>query len=313
MSYECARTQSLGRLHARSFALALIYRPLIGGERVEHIHAYRYYLLGWFVRGLMGIQAGAIITGDLIQVVVSAMGALNEFANNEDPARLRSSIEGAGSLNDALKNIVDSLLPKQGAMPRQPIFSRTEADNVRTAIDHFQSMLEKELGDLPLFCVEHKGNLDLGRLIVGASDGYATKAKLLIDDSIRREIDEAGRCLAFALPTATGFHILRAVEILLKAYVHAVTGSLPKLNNRNWGEYISQMTNAGTSSDVTDLLKILKAKRNPLMHPQDTLDIEDAIGVFCICQNVIETLTSEVSSKSLDVKLKASLAVLPTI
>ena len=48
------------------------------------------------------------------------------------------------------------------------------------------------------------------------------------------------------------------------------------------------------------------------MHPQDILEIEDAIGIFCICQNVIETLTREIKAKSLDGKFVAALAQLPT-
>jgi hypothetical protein len=78
------------------------------------------------------------------------------------------------------------------------------------------------------------------------------------------------RCLAFELPTSSGFHILRAVEIGIKGYLHAKAGSLPKMNQRNWGEYIRQLELASADSDLIDVLKVLKTKRNPLMHPQDS-------------------------------------------
>ncbi len=184
---------------------------------------------------------------------------------------------------------------------------------IKQDIDTFQIALSEELKLLPLFSVESKGNLSVENLVDGASVGYPASTLALLDDFIKHEIDEAGRCLAFSRPTACGFHILRSVEIGLKAYVLAATGSLPKLNQRNWGEYISQMSNAGASPNLIDLLKILKAKRNPLMHPQDNLEIDDAIGIFCICQNSLETLVADVRAKGLDAKFINALLALPTI
>jgi hypothetical protein len=73
------------------------------------------------------------------------------------------------------------------------------------------------------------------------------------------------------------------------------------------------MTNAGASSDLIGLLRILKTKRNPLMHPKGALDIEEVIGIFCICQNAIETLISDVRTKELDVKFTNALSALPII
>ena len=184
---------------------------------------------------------------------------------------------------------------------------------IREDLDTFGIALSEELKLLPLFSVEDKGNLSTARIVDCASAGYAPSALSLLDDFMKREIDEAGRCLAFARPTACGFHILRAVEIGLKGYVLAATGTLPRITQRNWGEYILQMTTAGASADLIDFIKILKAKRNPLMHPKDTLEQEDAIGIFCICQNAIEELISEIRSKGLDSKFTSALAAMPTI
>jgi hypothetical protein len=134
-----------------------------------------------------------------------------------------------------------------------------------------------------------------------------------LDDFVRNDIDRPGRCLAFELPTSCGFHILRAVETCAKAYVHAATGKLPPIKNRNWGEYIEQLKNAGAHVDVTDLLRILKAKRNPLMHPYDNLDVDEAISLLCICQGGIDTIAEDLRRRSLAVSFKESLKLLPTL
>ena len=35
-----------------------------------------------------------------------------------------------------------------------------------------------------------------------------------LDDAVIGDIREAGRCLVFDLPTAAGFHVLRAIELV---------------------------------------------------------------------------------------------------
>ncbi len=194
-----------------------------------------------------------------------------------------------------------------------PMGSAGDFATLRRVLEGFSVSLQDELDRLATFTVTEKGNLDIHRLVEGASRGYPPSVLELTDDFMVKEIDYAGRCLAFELPTSSGFHILRAVEIGIKGYLHAKTGSLPKMNQRNWGEYIRQLELANADSDLIDVLKVLKTKRNPLMHPQDSLDIPDAIGLVCICQAGIETLVVNVRKDSLEAKFKASLKALPTL
>ena len=121
-------------------------------------------------------------------------------------------------------------------------------------INRFQIAVCEELRYLFFFVLEPKGNLSIGHLVAGASAGDAPPALALLDQAVKREINEAGRCLAFAFATAAGFHVLRSVEMVAKGYLLAANGSLPS-RRRNWGEYIAQLENVGASSDVIDLLR----------------------------------------------------------
>jgi hypothetical protein len=47
-------------------------------------------------------------------------------------------------------------------------------------------------------------------------------------------------------------------------------------------------------------LRILKDMRNPLMHPQESLEVYHAIDMLCICQAVIEKIIEDVSSQKLE-------------
>jgi hypothetical protein len=181
------------------------------------------------------------------------------------------------------------------------------------AIDGFAVSFQDELDRIPMFTVTPKGNLDIRKLAKKIGDGFPKSTTELLDGFVMNDINHSGKCLAFDLPTSSGFHILRAVETCAKAYVHAATGTLPPIKNRNWGEYIQQLKNAGAHSDVIDVLRILKAKRNPLMHPYDNLDVDEAIALLCLCQAGIDAIIDDLRRKSLEVKFKASLKALPTL
>jgi hypothetical protein len=181
---------------------------------------------------------------------------------------------------------------------------------LKNYIERYEAALSEELSQVPAYVVTKKGNLSTESLVEGASNGYCKRTIDLIDEFIRFEIDEAGRCLAFGLFTACGFHILRSVEVAIKGYIVAAKGSLPK--NRNWGEYIVQLEDIGASSNLIDNIIILKTKRNPLMHPQDKLEEEEGISLFNICNSAMDELIKDVINKGLDDKFEKALAMLPS-
>jgi hypothetical protein len=274
---------------------------------MKSIDTYSFYLLGLYVHPLTGIEDGMRFTL-AARAFGDAFRKLQDFVSGEfEKNKLPTSVEKARILLRLLEEVF-----QRSQRPAIQTFTQDDVDNFNGMVLEFETILAKELRDTPLFFVLPKGNLSVDSLIEGASKGYASSSVPMLDSVIRREIDEAGRCLAYACGTACGFHILRAVEIGLKAYVLASTGALPKLSQRNWGEYIKQAETAGASVSLVDFLKILKTKRNPLMHPQDTLEVDDAVGIFNICQAAIEAITEDVVGRKLTAQFAGALAALPS-
>ena len=278
------------------------------GEDTDMLKSYPsfYWVVGKFVQPL------AVITSDLpknkqMDLVARAKVGLEMFLG-QDVARamLPRSMEKA----DLLLILVNSWTSHFAGLLGPPL---APIESLARAIDGLTITMQDELDRLPTFTVIAKGNLDIHRLVAGASRGYPKAVLELLDEFITDEIDYAGKCLVFELPTSSGFHILRAVETGMKGYVHAATGALPKMNQRNWGEYIRIFTDAQAHSDVIDLLKVLKTKRNPLMHPQDNLTLDDAIGLLCLCQAGIEALIADIRRRGMEIKFKESLKLLPTL
>jgi hypothetical protein len=99
-----------------------------------------------------------------------------------------------------------------------------------------------------------------------------TKVPQALDD-----LNVATKCIAFELPTAAGFHLHRANESVLHAYYDAVTNHANKPSGRNIADYLKAMKDQNVGDDkVLSALKDLKnLHRNPLIHPEQSLDSTD--------------------------------------
>jgi hypothetical protein len=105
--------------------------------------------------------------------------------------------------------------------------------------------------------------------------------------------------LAFEGYTAAGFHAVRAVEAELRTLLIQVQGGRA-LTKRDWGYYVECLQRAGVDDKLVGSIdQIRKAERNPLMHPEDVLEIDDAVSLWCICQAAINRLYSEKKKRGL--------------
>ena len=187
---------------------------------------------------------------------------------------------------------------------------RSYAD-LRRLVESFSTTLTDELGATHNYVVTDKGNLSVDRLIEGASKQYPQRVKDLIGTIIQKEIDDAGKCLAYAMFTACGFHILRSVEMAIEGYLLTTKHTLPPQPNRSWSTYLKELRSVPAHTDVLDIITVLNRKRNPLMHPEDTLDLSDALQLFCLCEAAITSLMDDIDRKSLGSQFTASLVNLP--
>jgi HEPN domain-containing protein len=288
---------------------ARIYSSIVAeGEVIRLDNLYGLYELGTRIQEMSDVLAKPpVMIPESMLPLARARDALLDVLT-EKIIPVAATKDSANKLLDLLVSV--STVKFWRGNWQNPL-NESLVDELKAAVVAFQYALSEELRQVPVYSVKEKGNLSRSKLIQGANLGYDGKFRSLADNTILIEIDESGRCLAFGRFTACGFHILRAVEICTKAYIYAVKGELPKL--RNWGKYLEALEKAGASDDLVDLVKILKAKRNPLMHPQDTLKLEDATALFSICQAVMEFLGKEVLDRNIDAEFKEALNVLPTL
>ncbi len=179
--------------------------------------------------------------------------------------------------------------------------SESDAYWLREHIREFETILQDELSKLPIFCCddENVGNFAITKLLKGASNGYPDKTRKHLTSLCLGEIDEAGKCLVYERSTAAGFHMLRSVELTIRQYLSLAPGfTMPPLNRQNWGEYLKLLKDNGASRDVTDHLHNIKDNyRNPLMHPEDSLEIDEAVSLFGLAQSMNEMLVTDMKKR----------------
>ena len=162
----------------------------------------------------------------------------------------------------------------------------------------FDPAIRLELGRAPIFYVTTKGVYDTRRLIADAKATYEGYADRLPPETLD-DTNEAGRCLAFALPTAMAFHIARATESVIKKYMKVCGCPDLKESQRNWGKYIEALEGAKANAKVIHhLTQIKDLHRNPVTHPEVTLTMPEAVALWSVCTSVIQSMVGEMEQKS---------------
>lgn len=112
-----------------------------------------------------------------------------------------------------------------------------------------------------------------------------------LTDIAKRDIRESCRCIAFEVPTAAAFHILRCVEecvrILYRTYFPRKT-----VEKKTWGQLTNELKEKARNPrpDQTLLAHLDHVRekfRNPTDHPDKFYDIEEAEDLLHLAADII--------------------------
>jgi hypothetical protein len=197
------------------------------------------------------------------------------------------------------KEIVDCI---SGMIPRQPPLVQDrpvtpwEATTLRSAATALTSTIRDEARHNYILCIENQRCLSAHSLVDRIENCFSVEAWSVIDKDAKREFEESGKCLGVERYTGAGFHSLRGVECVIRQFIVELTGSLPK--KRDWGHYVEVLNRNGADASMVAVLDNIRSlERNPLMHPEDWLDIDDAIGIFTLCQTAVTRLVTDIKKK----------------
>jgi hypothetical protein len=109
-----------------------------------------------------------------------------------------------------------------------------------------------DLGVLHSYFVTQKGGFDTISLLAYGENLFPPELASKVRDALF-DAREAGKCLAFELPTACGFHIFRATESVLRKYYMQVTNSTIAPKVRNIGVYLNARPSLCSATKITSI------------------------------------------------------------
>src|SRR5260370_33907827 len=138
-------------------------------------------------------------------------------------------------LNDMIAKI-----PAPDPQTPEPNIPWWTVSNIRDAAKEFETVLRNECQVMDTYFVSKKGAYSTIDLIERAHFQIPESIRNKVPDLTRKDFDQAGKCIAFDVPTGAAFHLLRGTEAIIREYydlkVPGTRKAAPKM--RNWGTYI---------------------------------------------------------------------------
>ena len=275
---------------------------------MDRVNLPFFYQLGAKLSPLAHLAPGQTQKGTILMASIGVLPDLNTLLGTFGGLSVcRSS---ADALNQAIREI-NALFTKLEPADAGKAWSELLNPNdfwfqqVISRALQFETVLSAELATLATYHVTQKGIYSTADLIERAENALSPSVVAKLDSQMTLEIREAGKCLAFDVPTAAGFHTMRAVEAVLHAYyVEVCQPSDKDAKLDNWGAYISALHKRRTATpdpdiqEVEVLLQQLKDRhRNLIMHPEIVLNADDAFTLFEIAQGVILAMAKKLPDR----------------
>lgn len=285
------------------------FLPTGNGVAVQRVNVNQFYVLGGVLHPLESIEEGKKLK-DCYYTLYSAQAWL-EYLLADQVVPLGVARPACQNLLVIVKKILQPDVPPvppatTPSLNMEKEINPMDAYTISNALKTFETVLAAQLQSLSTYFASRKLAYETPLLI--------EEAETLLPDSVRVEVPEAisdiqqaGKCIAFEIPTAAGFHIIRATEAVIRKYYAAVVGKPQKLKMRNWGTYIKNLHAAGADPRVTGFLDhIREAYRNPVLHPEETLSPQDAQVLLGVCVSAIVLMVA--AMKALPPKPRAAVA-----
>jgi hypothetical protein len=155
-------------------------------------------LVGWFERDLAS------------RILVSAQQQLTKLGEEALASIKVLSRSAAGIRVDIDESFGD--LYKLGRV------SPDDEERLAKSIGEFEAILEAQTPTEYIYAIEQVRGFSMPILVDSADQNLSAQTLARLPSDVKRDIQEAGRCLAFELPTAAGIHTMRAFEKTLRRF-----------------------------------------------------------------------------------------------
>jgi hypothetical protein len=248
------------------------------------------YGLGYSIHPLQALPADATLSDWLIPLYM-AQNSLEGLLEGPNVYKLRSSVSAGRKLLRAIKELTKDT-------QRTAAITFMEAYEVTSGVTEFEHVLTAEFGVTNLYLVDKIRGYDASDLIQNGIALFPPDLPLKVPESIS-DINQATKCMAWELPTAAGFHLHRANESVLHRWYDAVSNGMDRPAGRNIGDYLKVVNeqNLGTAKIRSALKDLKDLHRNPLIHPEDSLEsVDEAIALLGSIQAAVVFMLKDIAT-----------------
>jgi hypothetical protein len=250
---------------------------------MNRVNLYDTYLMGKAFRLLEQIQPG-VVPATIVSDLMVLQNWLLHLTNNTllSPGQAH---EHATILHSAVSYMLTEWL-------NEPL-SQERAIIIKSVFEMFEPTLSSEFAKLHTYYIPSVGIFPTDALLNQPEKMFSESANLIPDETLI-EIKEVGKCLAFSLPTAAGFHLMRSVESMLRHYYEVLSKGASRPARGATGIYFDAILQLpGVDKELHAALKQIKTLyRDPIAHPEVVLTGPEAISLLGVVQSAISrTLT----------------------
>jgi len=247
---------------------------------MKRINVGFFYNLGNVIRPLINLPNHQSYLNTMV-AIISAESEIKAIVEGS-PIALKTCLPEA-------KELLEWFNTLRAIENRDPDVS--EISKMRVYARHFESTLRTELRDLEIYFVSPVGIYSTTALLSNAVAMFGDAAALLPKETAI-EFNEAGKCLAFSLYTAAGFHLLRAVESAVRIYYDVLAKGAARPTRGSMGVYLDELLKlSGVDTDLESVLRQIKRlHRDPIAHPDAVLSQTEATSLIGIAHSAISRI-----------------------
>jgi hypothetical protein len=260
---------------------------------MQLVNVHKFYELGGAVHALDTLPDTDATLGSIFLPVVVANYQLKQLLDNQ-----LLPIDVCRASAERLVSSLSNVLPEKFG-PDTDWNASINSDKVQAIkanLKTFETIFSAEVPSLATYFVDQKGIYSTKALIEHAENMFSEAIRTKLSTQTVEDIRQAGRSLAFDLPTASGFHSLRAIESVLRAYYTAVLKK--SATKRDWGTYVEDLKKGGADADILSAIdQIRSLHRNPLIHPEDNLTTDQAVALLALAQGAILSMITDIDKR----------------
>jgi len=253
---------------------------------MKRVNVHQFYLLGQSLQPLAGITEASIY-GDCFYELWQARAGIKAMLES-GVVSLHTCRAAAYELIEAVTIGVPEDFDEAIKKDQKEPINWMCYYRIAQVLKEFQVVFAAELPLVETYSVSQKGAYSTSDLIDHAEIIFSENIRSVLPADATRDIQQAGRCIAFDVPTAAAFHILRAIEAVILEYLKIKSVGTVKPKQRTWAAYLDSLRELGADETIIEEIDQIREKyRNPIMHPEDVVSLDGALALFGKAQFVI--------------------------